>query len=560
VSSLTLIETRSDPAAIRRETLLVAWAALAIALVALAYCVRHGTLLLFGDAVAHLHIARRVLDSLNPGFRQLGSVWLPLPHILLLPFVSDMAWWRSGLAGACLSIPSYVLGCAGIYRLARMWLGMPAAVVVVAFYGLNPGLLYMATTAMTEPLFLAEMIWAVLLIVQYERALADEAQPPTELTIDPLESAGNPTASRLLISAGLVLVCAIFTRYDGWVYAAAAWLFATRPLIVRLRHWDRRRWRGPVGGAWVLFTALLLGAPSLWLAYNAKQFGDPLDFIRGPYSARAIEAKTTPLGSPPHPGFHNMRVSAHYFIKAAELGAAPPRQGNLLFWLSIAGTLAALWVFRRRQIGPVLLLWLPLPFYSYAVAYGSVPIFIPIWWPFSWYNTRYGMELLPAFALFAGCLIPALISRPPKLRRYAVLASLLLVVANSVVLLRSRPLVFEEAFVNSRTRLPFEHALTKALREMPAQGLILMDVSSDVGAVQQAGIPLRRVVNEGDYLTWQRALEDPAQGASMVVALDGDPVSQAVQRHPEGLRLINVICSTGNPCARIYHSQLAGSR
>jgi hypothetical protein len=121
-------------------------------------------------------------------------------------------------------------------------------------------------------------------------------------------------------------------------------------------------------------------------------------------------------------------------------------------------------------------------------------------------------------------------------------------------------LVFAEAFVNSRTRLSFEHALTRALREMPAQGLILMHVSSDVGAVQQAGIPLRRIVNEGDYLTWQRALEDPARGAAMVVALDGDPVSQAVQRHPEGLRLINVICSTGNPCARIYRSELAGSR
>jgi hypothetical protein len=556
-----LTEAPIDPsAAVRRETLLVAWAALAIALVALAYCVRHGNLLLFGDAVAHLHIARRVFDSLNPGFRQLGSVWLPLPHLLLLPFVWNTEWWRSGLAGACLSIPSYVLGCAGIYRLARMWLGMPAAVVVVAFYGLNPGLLYMATTAMTEPLFLAEMIWAVLLIVQYERALADAAEPVTELTTGPPESTGHPTASRLLVRAGLVLVCAILTRYDGWVYAAAAWLFATRPLLVHLRHRERRPGIGPIGGAWVLFTVLLLGAPSLWLAYNAKQFGDPLDFMRGPYSARAIEAKTTPPGSPPHPGFHNLRVSAHYFLKAAELGAAPLRQGNLLFWLSVAGTLAALWVFRRRQIWPVLLLWLPLPFYAYAVAYGSVPIFIPIWWPFSWYNTRYGMELLPAFALFAGCLIPTLLPRLPKLQRYAVLASLLLVVANSVVLLRSRPLVFAEAFVNSRTRLPFEYALTKALRGMPAQGLILMHVSSDVGAVQQAGIPLRRVVNEGDYLTWQRALEDPARGAAMVVALDGDPVSQAVQRHPDGLRLINVICSMRNPCVRIYRSELAGSR
>ena len=349
-----------------------------------------------------------------------------------------------------------------------------------------------------------------------------------------------------------MLVAAIFTRYDGWVYAAVAWLFATWSLLAGRRRWS---WRGPEAGAWVLFTALLIAAPSLWLAYNAKQFGDPLDFVRGPYSARAIEARTTPPGSAPHPGVHNLRVSALYFLKAAQLGAAPLALGRLLCWLSAAGTLAALWSFRRRQIWPVLLLWLPLPFYAYAVAYGSVPIFIPIWRPFSWYNTRYGMELLPAFALFAGCLIPLLLSRLPKWRRYALLASFVLVVANSVALLRSRPLVFQEAVANSRSRVAFESALAKALLDIPGDGLILMRVSADVGAVQQAAIPLHRIVNEGDYLTWQRALEDPARSVSTVVAFDGDIVSQAVQRHPAGLQLSKVICSSGEPCARIYRSQ-----
>jgi hypothetical protein len=520
-------EALTEREAIGRETVFVAWSALALGLVALAYCSRHGALLLYGDAVAHLHIARRVFDSITPGYRQLGSVWLPLPHILLVPFIWNMAWWRSGLAGACVSIPSYVMGCAGIYRLARMWLDRPAALVVVAFYGLNPGLLYMATTAMTEPLFLAEMIWAVVLIVLFERTLESE----------------------LLIGAGLVLVCAVFTRYDGWIYAAVAWVLVSVPML-----WDRRRWQSKPAGAWVFFTAMLIAAPALWLAYNAKQFGDPLDFLRGPYSARAIEARTTPPGSPPHPGLHNLHDAALYFLKAAQLGAAPLSWGRVLCWFSGLGTLAMLWVFRTRQIWPVLLLWLPLPFYAYSVAYGSVPIFIPIWRPYSWYNTRYGMELLPAFALFASCLLPLLYQRKPRFRLYAVLFSLVLVVANSVVLLRGRPLVFQEAVVNARSRVAFETALGKALSNLPPQGRILMHVSNDVGAVQQAGIPLHRIVNEGDYLTWQHALEDPAHAVVAVVALDGDPVAQAVERHPQGLELVNVVCSSGEPCARIYRS------
>ena len=531
MSSLTLTETKAE--AIRRETLLVAWAALAIALVSLAYCVRHGTLLLYGDAVAHLHIARRVFDSLTPGFRQLGSVWLPLPHILLLPFVWNMDWWRNGLAGACVSIPSYVLGCAGMYRLARIWLSVPAAIVVVAFYGLNPGLLYMATTAMNEPLFLAEMIWAVLLIVEFQRSPND----------------------RLLLQAGLVLVCAIFTRYDGWVYAAAAWLFATWPVLTQYR----RRWRGPVVGAWVLFTAMLVAAPHC---------GWPTTPSNLAIHWTLCVAHTPPAPSRPEPlrpvrrlvrGFTTCTTPRSIFSRPRSWARLPLSLGKLLCWLSAGGTLAALWAFRRRQIWPVLLLWLPLPFYAYSVAYGSVPIFIPVWRPFSWYNTRYGMELLPAFAFFAGCLIPVLTSRASKLQRYAVPATLLLVVANSVVLLRARPLVFQEAVVNARTRVAFETALAKTLAGLPEQGLILMRVSSDVGALQQAGIPLRRTVNEGDYLIWQHALENPAQSVSLVVALDGDAVAQAVQRHPQGLQLLNVVCSTGQPCAHIYRSQLQSS-
>jgi hypothetical protein len=34
------------------------------------------------DARAHLVVARRVFDSLTPGWQQIGAVWLPLPHML----------------------------------------------------------------------------------------------------------------------------------------------------------------------------------------------------------------------------------------------------------------------------------------------------------------------------------------------------------------------------------------------------------------------------------------------------------------------------------------------
>ena len=55
----------------------------------------------------------------------------------------------------------------------------------------------------------------------------------------------------------------------------------------------------------------------------------------------------------------------------------------------------------KGQARASLLLWVPSAFYVYSVAYGSVPTFIPQLWPHSYYNARYGMEMLPALALFA---------------------------------------------------------------------------------------------------------------------------------------------------------------
>ena len=105
--------------------------------------------------------------------------------------------------------------------------------------------------------------------------------------------------------------------------------------------------------------------------------------------------------------------------------------------------------------------------------------------------------------------------------------------------------------------MTFEHALATGLETAIPQGATtLMYTSEHVGAVQQAGKPLREIINEGDYYEWNAALADPAAKAQYVVALDGDPVAKAVAEHPEHLTLLQVICSTGQPCARLYRSDL----
>src|SRR5208283_4108113 len=120
-SAPRVVESKPDEVrpATREETFPVALAAVVLAFVVLLVCYGRGYMLLYGDAVAHLGIARRILDSRNPGWPQLGGVWLPLPHLLMLPFVQKLEWWQNGLAGAWPSLACYVLSVAGFYRLCR---------------------------------------------------------------------------------------------------------------------------------------------------------------------------------------------------------------------------------------------------------------------------------------------------------------------------------------------------------------------------------------------------------------------------------------------------------
>ncbi len=101
----------------REETFPFAIGAVVLSFIAFMVCYSRGYILLYGDAVAHLGIARRIYDSRNPGLAQLGGVWLPLPHLLMLPFIRNMQWWQTGLAGAWPSMGCYILAVIGIYRL-----------------------------------------------------------------------------------------------------------------------------------------------------------------------------------------------------------------------------------------------------------------------------------------------------------------------------------------------------------------------------------------------------------------------------------------------------------
>ena len=589
------------------------WAVLAFSMAAsfaaIVWSWNHAAMLNYGDAVAHLHIARRVFDSRTPRFSQLGSVWLPLPHILLIPFVQNYAWWANGLAGVIPSASAYIASCAGIYRLARHWLNPAPSALALVFFALNPNLLYLQTTAMTEPLFLCETIWIVVWMVEWRAALNDEFEATSyrlpshpvspssaqslnslrstrplrifdedsrhrgawlqnpELRSKPLRNLFSTPSSRLQVCVAAALIAAIFTRYDGWIIALIAWTGIGLALLRYGSLRSRYFW---------LATIAVAAAPILWFVYNSVCFGDWLYFARGPFSAKAIELRTAAPGAwPPHPGWHNPWVALLFYLKVSELDSvlAPTWSslwGNLVLTVAALGSVAAWFAEKaashRRALAWVLLLWLPVPFYTWSVAYGSVPIFFPAWWPFTFYNTRYGIELLPALALglgfaagsAAGALGRWQGSRIAQLLPDIVFALLFVLAGVNVAgLVHQEPIVYAESTSNLDARLPYDQAIPPLLQDLLStfpRGTVLMNTSTYPEIVAFTGIPLRQTINESDLTLWRVALEAPASHAAIVVAFDGDEVDRAIKAHPEGFDVAGHFTAENQPSATVYSS------
>jgi len=543
------------------EVRLLAWLATCVSVISFLFYFQRGQVLLYGDAVAHINIARRVFDSKTPGLLQLGTVWLPLPHLLMIPFLISNKMWQQGVGGSIPSMVAYVFGVVGMFRLVRSALSRDvepdiasrvAAWTAAIVYAANPNLIYLQSTAMGEAIYLALFVWSIAYLTEAVK--------------------GNAKA---LTKCGWCVAAACLTRYDGWFLAAAiAAAVVVLSALPGLRPGPpSANFPGTRANA-AKFVLIAAAAPLLWLAYNAIVYRNPLEFANGPYSAKAIERRSQVSGNPGHPGTGNPVLAGRYFLKSAEANVAD-NEWLQRAWVLLTLAAATAAAFTALRTGtetrplpawPLLFLLVPLPFYALSVAYGGVPIFVPVWWPFSHYNVRYGLQLLPAFAAALAILAHLAVCNEnwkPRLRLLCVLALFGLVFISYASIWRASPISLNEALVNMRFRKQFETQLAGWLQKLPSDSTLLMYTGDHVGALEQAGIPLNHVINEGNHRTWKQpddpnglwehALADPAKYVDYVVAVEGDAVWQAVQDHH--LQALVEIHTTGQARAIVYRAR-----
>ena len=478
--------------------------------------------------MAHIHIARRVFDSRTPGLFQLGTVWLPLPHLLDIPFIVNDRLWQTGLGASIPSMIAYVAGVLGVFRLVNRLASRAAAWIAALIYALNPNLLYMQATAMGESLYLALFVWSAVYFAEFVRQAGDDAEH----------------AGKSLKKCGLMVSAAMLVRYDGWFLAAVIGasavilLWRLRPSAPQLRRGLRN------------FLLLTGSTAALFLLYNQIAFDNALEFANGPYSARAIQERSRTASMPSYPGENSPRDATLQFLKVARLNLA---HGRPEFWLLNSAFIALLasFYFARRYLAWAVL-WTPLPFYVLCIAWGSVPVYHPEWWPFSYYNVRYGLQLLPAVAVFAalGCEFLSKFFRT----RYVVAVAALVIAASYHSVWHATPICLREAQVNGKDRMALDRQLAEALKTFPPSATLMMNCGAHPGATQLAGLPLHRVLCESSNKLWKVALKQPARSADYIIAFPGDEVARAVHDFPQELETIATIGTPSQPKALIYRS------
>lgn len=477
---------------------------------------RRGLTLSHYDAKAHLVVARRVLDSLTPEYSQIGAVWLPLPHLLnLLPVQVDW-FYRTGLSGVAISVMSFAVAC---YAIARLVLNVTAsrvaATLAVAMFALDPDVLYLQSTPMTEPLLFALVFLSVGFVYDWV-----EAARPSAAVFEPRvrAKAGLPAEARreerARAKAGWCLILACLTRYEAWMVTAAVLAIAVAAL-----------WRSGMS----LGSALKAGAnlaiyPVLAIVgfFFHSWFTTGAWFVTGGFFVP-----------------DNVATGSVWKAFMAVVYGMRLLIGAPLIVLALAGVIAmlarGLW---RADFAPSLVLLglvalMALPAYAF---FNGHP-----------FRMRYMVAPSAGAAVFAGVAIGMLEGR----WRHAVAAAMAVwLIAVAKPLNAQAPMVLE-----AQWDVPFSLArrnVTACLAREYRGERILASMGSLAHYMQElshAGINIRDFVHEGTLPYWQEAIESPQGRVGWILveerAEGGDMLARRVRESSAFTTGFTRLCADG---------------
>jgi len=492
------------------------------------YVFQHHLTLIYADAMSHMLLGRAIFDSATPGLAQLGGVWLPLPHLLIALFAWNDYLWTTGLAGSIVSMGCY-LGTSVYVFLAirRLTQNSCAGFIGSLVFILNPNILYLQATPLTEPLcwltFTAACYYFLVWIQEDKQRY-------------------------LLFAAGSTFF-ATLARYDGW--SVFLLFLVVIPLVGLLKRYPIRKIEGLVLQYGVLGGLGII----LWLVWNKVIFGDFLYFQRGPYS---FQQHTDVSAVAPFFRHHILTDITYYSMGTAET------VGTVLTTLAVVGLI--LFLLRRRSIIhtiAVLIFLVPFAFYVIAFFFGQADLFSPHT-PFylsgiipsttNLANSRYASETVAPAAIFVGLLVPRG-NQPFRIYISGIwivrICLLLLTITQSVWILYGGVIS-----VMSDTHPPFcnaSYSISTYLNQHYDGGYILQTNYPFHLSESESGIHFSNVIYEGSGVLWQQALQNPIHLVDWVIMQPGDRVALAIAQNDPTFSSQFTLVASGLYGLNLYH-------
>lgn len=436
----------------------------------------------YNDARSHLNIGRRVVEGLKPGLAQLGSVWLPLPHALMIPTIWNDFMWHSGLSGALVSMISFVVtGLTIDAFLKRLRIGYIGRLVAVLSFVLNFNILYLTATAMTELLLLATMTvsaYFLLVWVQQNRIID-------------------------LLKAAFFVMLSTLVRYDGWFLLFTSTLVLAYIML-------RRKGLKNVEGAVIFYCTLAGFGVFLWLLWNLIIFKDPFFFAFGPFSAHSQQLQLESAGNLPTKSEWLLSAKIYLYALAYNSYTFPA----ILSLFGVFALLRSKLINHEEKVATLVLL-APLAFNILALYLGHSVLFIQGISGDTWFNVRYGVMLMPTIAVFIGILINAI----PRLR--ALLIGLLAFVL-FFAYVNYDAVTIDDAQVGSSQKNVSEVSGWLSKNTYDKEGFILISAASHDAIIFSSGLPMSRFIHEGTGLYWESATTSPDRWARWIVMRTND--------------------------------------
>jgi hypothetical protein len=445
-----------------------------VSIVAFFYFNAQGSTLAYKDAISHLDIARRVIDSPTRGLAQLGGVWLPMPHLLAVPFIWIDALYYSGFAGSILSMLAYVATSILLYKITlSLTHHKLAAIICAVVFMANPNVLYMQSTPMTELLMFMCMAGTVYGVQRW--IITDHY--------------------KYLLAGAVAGLFGTLTRYESWV------LLVVMILLVVFVAWKKQYAYVKTEGIVLAFVSVGALGIAMWMLWNLLIFNNILYFQIGDYAKPSLwvgEAEAA-VG--------NWWISFMTYTYATLDNLWPVTSVLAIVGL---GMMAARERFALKTLPTFSLLTL-FPFFVVALEQGQRPLHVAQVTG-DLYNVRFGLLMILPAAIAIGYIVSAFDGNR-ALRRVTtgiVLACVALFGTTSLLTPNGIAVLKEPAAAQQKSYTSTTNEVSAFLAANRTDGKILMESFGNDMVMFNARIALQNCINEGSFRIWEPAQKDPA--------------------------------------------------